>query len=108
MLAAMKKIFLLCACLLAFVIPPLAAQTSGPGVAVVSFTRMNASYKAVISREDGRSELLEIPLGASDKKCTETSQGYQKLISKLYHEGYALKSTFGGEGRINLIFVKGP
>ena len=103
----MKKILLLCACLLALGFSPVAAQTGGPGVAVVSIVNINFSLKAVITREDGKSEVLEIPAGTSDKSLIATSQGYQKLISKLYQEGYALKSTFGGERETNLVFVKG-
>lgn len=103
----MKKLLLLGACLLALGSSPVAAQAGGPGVAVVSIVNLGPSYKAVITREDSKSEALEIPNGGSDKRLMATSQGFQKLISKLYQEGYTLKSTFGGDRVTNLVFVKG-
>jgi Skp family chaperone for outer membrane proteins len=106
-LGAMKKRLFLCASLLVLGFSPVAAQTAGPGVAVVSLVQMTRTYKAVVTREDGKTEVLEIPMGASDKNLTATSQAYQKLIAQLYREGYALQNTFGGEGRLNLVFVKG-
>ena len=103
----MKKILILCACLLVFSSSPVTAQTGGPSVAVVFITSTPISHKAVITREDGKSEVLEIPSGKSEKNLTITSQTYQKLIAKLYQEGYTIKSTFGGELGTTLIFVKG-
>ena len=103
----MKKILILIACLLALGASPVNAQTSGPGVVFVSITPAYFSYKAVITREDGKSEVLTIPSGTSDKNLVDYSQWYQKLISKFYQEGYALKSTFGGDSRMCSVFVKG-
>ena len=103
----MKKILILIACLLALGASPVNAQTSGPSVVFVSIVEISYSYKAVITREDGKSEVLTFPGGFSDKKLTGNSQWYQKLISKFYQEGYALKSTFGGDRRTYLVFVKG-
>ena len=102
----MKKILILIACLLALGASPVNAQTSGPGVVFVSITHLN-SYKAVITREDGKSEMLTFSIGASDKNLVDYSQWYQKLISKFYQDGYALKSTFVENGRTCLVFVKG-
>ena len=102
----MKKILILIACLLALGASPVNAQTSGPGVVFVSITHLN-SYKAVITREDGKSEVLTFPGGFSDKNLTGNSQWYQKLISKFYQDGYALKSTFVENGRTCLVFMKG-
>ena len=103
----MKKILILIACLLALGAAPVNAQTSGPGVVFVSITELNSSFKAAITREDGKSEVLTFPGVSSDKTLTGNSQWYQKLISKFYQEGYALKSTFGGDRRTYLVFVKG-
>ena len=103
----MKKILILIACLLALGASPVTAQTGGPGVVFVSITEMNNSYKAAITREDSKSEVLTFPGGSSDKNLTGNSQWYQKLISKFYQEGYALKSTFGGDRTMYLVFVKG-
>ena len=102
----MKIILILIACLLALGASPVNAQTSGPGVVFVSITDLNYSFKAAITREDGKSEVLTFPGGTSDKNLTGNSQWYQKLISKFYQEGYALKSTFVENGRTCLVFVK--
>ena len=83
------------------------AQTAGPGVIVVTVVIMNRNFKAAITREDGKSEVLAFPNGTSDSNLAAGSQWYQKTISKLYQEGYAIKSTFGGDGRTTLVFVKG-
>ena len=110
----MKKLLILIACLLALGASPVNAQTSGPGVVFVSITHVVFAkpviinlYKAVITREDGKSEMLTFSIGASDKNLVDYSQWYQKLISKFYQDGYALKSTFVENGRTCLVFVKG-
>ena len=103
----MKKILILIACLLALGASPVNAQTSGPGVIFVSITPVRFSYKVAITREDGKSEMLTVPVGTSDKNLTGNSQWYQKLISKFYQDGYALKSTFVENGRTCLVFMKG-
>ena len=103
----MKKTLILIACLLALGGSPVNAQTSGPGVIFVSVVESSYSFKAAITREDGKSEVLTFPGGFSEKNLTGNSQWYQKLISKFYQEGYALKSTFGGDRRTYLVFVKG-
>jgi hypothetical protein len=101
----MKKILLLGLCLLALSSSPVIAQTGGPGVIVV----IVVPAKAVITREDGKSEVINIPNGMSNKNLTAHAQWYQKLISKLYQEGYVIKSTFSEtDYRTTLIFVKGP
>ena len=102
----MKKILILIACLLALGASPVNAQTSGPGVVFVSISHIT-SYKAVITREDGKSEVQTIPNGFGDKSLVDFSQWYQKLIFKFYQEGYAFKSTFVENGRTCLVFVKG-
>ena len=100
----MKKILLFGFCLLALSSSPVIAQTGGPGVIVV----IVAPNKAVITREDGKSELMSLPNGTSDKNLTAHSEWCQKLISKLYQEGYVIKSTFSEtDYRTTLIFVKG-
>ena len=101
----MKKLLLLGFCLLALGSSPAIAQTGGPGVVVV----MVAPAKAVITREDGKSEVTSIPYGTSDANLTARAQWYQKLLAKLYQEGYVLKSTFAEtDYRTALIFAKGP
>ena len=99
----MRKILLLGFSLLALSSSLVIAQTGGPGVIVV------VPNKAVITRKDGKSELMSLPNGTSDKNPTAHSEWYQKLIPKLYRKGYVIKSTFSEtDYRTTLIFVKGP
>jgi hypothetical protein len=101
---AMKKLLLLGFWLLALRAAPVIAQTGGPGVIVV----IVAPAKAVITREDGKSEVTSIPYGTSDANLTARAQWYQKLLAQLYQAGYVLKSTFSEtDYRTALIFVKG-
>ena len=101
----MKKLLLLGFWLLALRSSPVMAQTGGPGVVVV----LVAPAKAVITREDGKSDVTSIPYGTSDTNLAARAHWYQTLLAKLYQEGYVLKSTFSEtDYRTALIFVKGP
>ena len=103
-LGAMKKLLLLGFWLLVLRAAPVIAQTGGPGVIVV----IVAPAKAVITREDGKSEVVSVPNGRSAANLTAHAQWYQKLLAKLYLEGYVLKSTFSETSyRTALIFAKG-
>ncbi|MGI4738792.1 MAG: hypothetical protein ACRYG7_26780 [Janthinobacterium lividum] len=104
----MKNILLLCACLLALVAPLRAAVAPPADIVVVRIYDSGASINAVITRDEGKSEKVTFNSGATDKRLTESSLGYYKLISKLYQEGYKLQSTIsdGRSDLITLLFVK--
>ncbi len=106
---AMKKVLFLGACLVALASSPVIAQTAGPQVVVV---RVNdgggLGSHLVIVRGEGKSEVVDFPLGLSVKSLTTSGEAMQQVFAKLYQEGYALKSTFGGgQGYTStLVFVK--
>ncbi len=106
----MKKLLLLCACLLALAAPLRAAVVPPTDIVVVRIYDSGASINAVITRGEGRSEKVAFESGASDKRLTDSGLGYYKLISNLYQEGYKLQSTIsdGRSGLITLLFVKAP
>lgn len=106
----MKKLLLLGACLVALASSPVQAQaqTSKPSVIVVRVNDVNGGGKMVIVREGGKTEELEFAGGYSLKQLSSSGLLMQQVFSKLYEEGYALKSTFGGSSGFGatLLFVK--
>ena len=106
--AAMKKLLFLGACLVALASQPVKAQTSKPSVIVVRVNDVNAGGKMVIVREGGKTEELEFAGGYSLKQLSSSGLLMQQVFSKLYEEGYSLKSTFGGSSGFGstLLFVK--
>ncbi|GAB3637289.1 hypothetical protein GCM10027422_28790 [Hymenobacter arcticus] len=102
----MKKLIFLGACLWALGSTPVMAQTGGPQVIVV---RINTLHLAIIY-PDGKSEVIPVEgPGLTEKKLVESGVTYQRVITKLVQDGYALKSTFSGvSGTVStLVFVKG-
>ncbi len=90
----MKKLLLLSACLLAFATRPAAAQAQAPDIAVVRLYDSGASVQLVVTRGEGKSEKIDFPSGGTDKRLIASGEGYYKVLSALYREGYVLQSTF--------------
>ncbi|MFD1469622.1 hypothetical protein ACFQ48_15450 [Hymenobacter caeli] len=90
----MKKLILLSVCLLALATRPAAAQTTTPDIVVVRIAGDGNSTQLVVTRGEGKSEKIEFPSGRTDKQLMAASEGYYKVLSALYREGYVLKSTF--------------
>ncbi|MDO7851384.1 hypothetical protein [Hymenobacter convexus] len=105
----MKKLFFLGACLVALSGSPVMAQAAEPDIVVVRVYDNGGNVEASISRANGKSEMVKFNGGLSDKGITDSGQGYQKLIARLYQEGYRLRSTFstGQAAFTTLVFVKG-
>jgi opacity protein-like surface antigen len=103
----MKKLILLSACLLALAARPAAAQAQAPNpdVVVVQLYDSGASVQLVVTRGEGQSEKIEFQSGGTDKRLTAASQGYHKLLSGLYREGYALQSTFTSHGGLTTLVL---
>ncbi len=88
----MKKLLLLCACLLALA-ASLRAAVAPPVDIVVVRIYEGTHTTIIITRGEGKSEKVEIENGLSDKKLTQASEGYYKLFERLYGEGFTLQST---------------
>jgi hypothetical protein len=104
----MKKLFFLGACLVALASQPSKAQTGVGDVVVVRIVEGSTVY-VTITRGVGKSEQLEFANNYHGKGSNSTVESYYQFVSKLYQEGYSLKSTIAsGTGASTiLIFVKG-
>lgn len=106
----MKKLLLLCACLLALA-SPLRAQTvvAPADIVVVRVRDSGGDFQVFITRGPGKTEILKFEGGAGDKKNIQSNEGYYVFLSKLYQEGYKLQNSFiNGDSafRTTLIFVR--
>ena len=104
----MKKLLLLCACLLALA-SPLRALADPPDIVVVRIKDgVSGSITAIITRGEGKSETVTFDAGGSEKGLATASEGYYKLFHSLYQSGYTLQSTFssGGGFFTTLLFTK--
>jgi hypothetical protein len=101
----MKKLLFLGACLVALTSSPAMAQTGGADVVVVQVSFGGAGGQILISRGEGKTEVIAVK---KDKNQGFETEAYQQLIAKLYQEGYAIKSTFSDGVRNDsaLVFVK--
>jgi hypothetical protein len=106
----MKKLFFLGACLVALASSPVMAQTGTPDIVVMQVRETpTGSARIVLAYPGGKMEELDFKAGYTEKAQNEAASEYQKLFTKLYQQGYSLKSTFGpGSNSIyTLVFVKG-
>ncbi|RZK26773.1 MAG: hypothetical protein EOO63_14280 [Hymenobacter sp.] len=89
---------------------PVKAQTGGPDIVIVRLAEGAGTIHAVITRGEGKSEEVEFQNGGG-KRLVASSEGYYKLINKLYQEGYTLKNSFSSASmnaeQMTLLFVKG-
>jgi hypothetical protein len=97
----MKVFPWICACLLTLVFGSV-VQTYYSGT-----TNRNMVLHILISRGAGKTEATEVE--SNEKMPEKEAEAYQKMVSKLYQEGYVIKSAFSpGRGiSSNLIFIKG-
>jgi hypothetical protein len=108
----MKKIFLLSACLWVLA-GPTRAQAGPPDIVVVRVRDYKTSASIFITRGEGKTEKIEVDVKGSslDKGMTAVSEGYYKVVEKLYQEGYVLQNSTGisdqsGGGVLTYVFVK--
>jgi hypothetical protein len=65
----------------------------------------------VVTRGEGKSEILPLENGISDKKVVKASETYYRLIKQLYQEGYVMQGIVkNGEdySYTTVLFVKAP
>ena len=105
----MKKLLLLCACLLALA-APLRAAVAPPEIVVVRIFEFTNSSSVIITRGEGKSEELKFDRGLYNKNIVASTESYYKVFAGLYQEGYAVQSTFtavGSAGNVTtLLFIK--
>jgi hypothetical protein len=107
----MKKLIFLCACLLALLATPMVSYAADPVVLVVRVYDSGSRVHLVISGVNEKSETHEFDSGTNNKSLAAAGREYQKLLTRIYQDGYSLKSTFSttvDAGNVTtLIFVKG-
>ncbi|GAB3737452.1 hypothetical protein GCM10027594_18210 [Hymenobacter agri] len=90
----MKNIFLFLTCVLALLVNPVNAAAADHELVVVRIYEDYSLVDMSIIRGVENAEYLEFKNGSSKKDLTQSGQGYHKVLSKLYQEGYVLQSTF--------------
>ncbi|MCB2409815.1 hypothetical protein [Hymenobacter lucidus] len=90
----MKKLILVATFFLCLAVPPGAqAQTTGKTVVVRLFEA--PSSRLYISYGDGKTELQELAGITGKKEQKENTEQLQRIIDRLYAEGYRLVNSFG-------------
>lgn len=104
----MKKLLLLSAGLLLAPYLPAQAQTSAPDMVVVKVSETQGSTLLVIVRGEGQSETIELEGGGGPNAMTQSAKRVHQVLSRLYAQGYVLKSTFTGDhgSMSTLVLVK--
>jgi hypothetical protein len=104
----MKKLLLLSACLWLFTVQP--SLAGDPDIVVVKVLESRLAARIIIARSWGIPEEMEVTAGLIGNEVTvgvETAKKLQQALTKLYEQGYVIKSSLGGEqGRSTLILVK--
>lgn len=109
----MRKLFFLAGCLLALSSVPALAQNAS-SVAVVRVVETNNKVHISIVRGSADPEFMEFEGGLSSKRAPQIAVEYQRVMSRLYAEGYQLQGTIGealsGTTEVSrtLLFVKAP
>jgi hypothetical protein len=106
--AAMNKRLFMALGLLTTPALPVLAQAGGPDIVVVKVSEVQNSTQIVIMRGEGKSELMELEGGGGPNAMTQSARRVQQVLTKLYAQGYVIKSTFTGDhGNMStLVLVK--
>lgn len=108
----MKRLILGVGCLLVLSSSPVLAQTE-PEIAVVRVVESVSKVRISIARGSAAPEYVEFDGGLSSKDAPQVAVSYQRVMAKLYAEGYVLQGSIGSyEGEAfnsrALLFVKAP
>jgi hypothetical protein len=78
------------------------------GIVVIRVSETQRSTLLVVARSEGKSELIELEGGAGPNAMTQSAKRVHQVLTKLYAQGYALKSTFTGDhgSMSTLVLVK--
>ena len=107
----MKKLILLGGCLWAFAAQPAQAQTSQADIVVMKVLESRLGTRIVVARSRGFADEIEVkPNLASDEArlMRDSAEKIQEVLTKLYQQGYAIKSSFNSSegGQSTLVLVK--
>jgi hypothetical protein len=103
----MKKFLFLGACLVALASQPATSQVTEKEVIIVQATATGGG-DGFIAITRGAGKVENVSFKTFNKKFPEESVAYQQVITKLYQEGYSLKSTFStSSNSVTMVFVKG-
>jgi hypothetical protein len=103
----MKKLLFSGACLVALASQPVWTQAIEKEVIIVqAITIGRGDGYITITRSSGKEE--NVPFKPYSKNFSQEAVAYQQVITKLYQEGYNLKSTFStSNNTVTMVFVKG-
>jgi hypothetical protein len=108
----MKKLLFLGACLVALASQPVMAQASGAEVIIVQ-TNIVSSSGGYITITRGTEKTERVNFAYYNKRDPTEAVAYQQVMTKLYQEGYSIKSTFTSSASraetviVTMVFVKG-
>ena len=107
----MKKLLLLCACLLALASPLRALADPPADIVVVRIYDYDNYVKIITTKGEGDTEKIETKSMNYDKGAISVNEAYYKVLKKFYQEGYILQnsstiSSSNGVGRVTYILVK--
>lgn len=87
------------------------ARAADPEVVIVQVVENNIKADIFIVRGESTPEHIEIPVGITDKRAASAAVGYQRVLAKLYAEGYVPQGSSGARtdgafSTTTYIFVK--
>jgi hypothetical protein len=114
----MKKMLFALGCLLALSSAPVRAQ-DGPAVVVVRVLERPDKVRLTLARGGDKVEVLEFSGEVSAQGAETAAREYQRVLARLYEEGYVLQSTVPGSpgnsvsnaaitASTTLVFVRRP
>lgn len=108
----MKKLIFLGGCLWALAAQPAQAQTGKADIVVVKVLESRLGTRIVVARSWGIPDEIEVKPGfATDEArlMRDSAEKIHKVLTGLYEQGYAIKSSFGSSegGQSTLVLVKG-
>jgi hypothetical protein len=107
----MKKLILLGGCLWAFAAQPAKAQTGQTDIVVMKVLESRVGTRIVVARSWGFPDEIEVkPILTNNEArlMRDSAEKIQEVLTKLYEQGYAIKSSFSGSegGQSTIVLVK--
>ena len=108
----MKKLILLGGCLWTFAAQPAKAQSGQADIVVMKVLESRLGTRIVVARSWGIPDEIEVKPNLASNEARlmrDSAEKIQEVLTKLYQEGYAIKSSFSGSegGQSTLVLIKG-